>query len=76
MKVDGKYGPVKTNILMLPELPNVSTAYRMLFQEQKHKELARLHTAPSSSDDMAFTASKKYYSDKSHFTNRFSRPLI
>lgn len=45
MKVDGQYSPVKTNILMLPELPNVSTSYRMLYQEQKHKELACIHNS-------------------------------
>lgn len=27
MKVDEQYAPIKTNILMLPELPNVSVAY-------------------------------------------------
>lgn len=45
MKVDEQYAPIKTNILMLPELPNVSTAYRMLQQEQKHKELSKLNAS-------------------------------
>ena len=33
MRVDEQYSPIKTNILMLPELPNVCTAYMMLQQE-------------------------------------------
>lgn len=71
MNVDDQYGLVKTNILMLPELPNVSMAYSMLYQEQKHKEHARIHN--SSSDSMAFMANKKYFSDKNHFNSRFSK---
>lgn len=63
MKVDEQYGTVKTNILMLPELPHVSTAYRMLFQEQKHKEIAKLHHPPVS-DSMAFNTHRKPFFDK------------
>ena len=73
MKVDDQYSQVKTNVLMLPELPNVPTAYRMLYQEQKHKELARLHVSSLPSNSMAFTASKKYFLDNSHLTSRFSK---
>src|SRR5688572_6232161 len=50
MKVEDQYSSIKTNILMLPELPHVFTTYRMVYQEQKHKELTRLYTtSPSES---------------------------
>lgn len=72
MKVDEQYGPVKTNILMLPELPHVSAAYRMLYQEQKHKELTRMTVSSPNSESMAFAVHKRYYLDKSQNNkNRF-----
>lgn len=76
MKVDDQYGPVKTNILMLPELPNVSIAYHMLYQEHKHKELARLHNSVSSSDALAFHASKKPNHDKGSNSARSQSIII
>ena len=75
MKLDDQYGSVKTNILMLPELPNVSTTYHMLYQEQKYKELARIHNS-ASSDSMAFNVNKKYAYDRNHSTNRFYKHNI
>lgn len=42
MKVDNKFAQVRTNILMMQQLPNLSQAYRMLAQEQKHQELSLL----------------------------------
>ncbi|CAO2837286.1 unnamed protein product [Amaranthus hypochondriacus] len=57
MKVDDLYNSIKTNILMLPELPHVSTAYRMLYQEQKHKEIPRLNTT-SASDSLPLRSIK------------------
>ena len=60
---------------MLPELPNVSTTYCMLYQEQNHKELARIHNS-SSSDSMAFNVNKKYAYDINHSSNRFYKHTI
>lgn len=62
MKVDEQYGPIKTNILMLPELPPISTAYRMLQQEQRHKELSKMNMATN--ETMAFAANKQPYYDR------------
>uniref|UniRef100_A0A803LVR2 Uncharacterized protein n=1 Tax=Chenopodium quinoa TaxID=63459 RepID=A0A803LVR2_CHEQI len=49
MKLDGKYINVKTNILMMQPLPNVSLAYKLLVQEEKQREVTL-------SDSMAFMA--------------------
>ena len=73
MKVDEQYSPIKTNILMLSEHPYVSTAYHMLYQEQKHKELTRLNNTPSSKS-LAFTVNRKQFYDKSSTTKRFYKP--
>ncbi|CAO2838360.1 unnamed protein product [Amaranthus hypochondriacus] len=72
MKVDDQYSSIKTNILMLPELLHVTTAYRMLYQEKKHKELTRLHTS-SSSKSLAFVAHNKSYYVKSPHPSRFHK---
>lgn len=68
MKVDEQYGPIKTNILMLPELPIVSTAYRMLQQEQRHKELSKLNAAHN--DPVTFFVHKRTYHDKQQQHNK------
>lgn len=68
MKVDEQYNPIKTNILMLPELPNVSTAYRMLQQEQRHKEISKMSVVHNES--MAFAVNKRTYYDKHSTHNK------
>lgn len=68
MKVDEPYSPIKTNILMLPELPNVTTPYRMLQQEQKLRELFRLNV--SNGDSMAFGANKRIFYNKHQTHNK------
>ncbi|XP_057548113.1 uncharacterized protein LOC130826547 [Amaranthus tricolor] len=40
MKLDGKYASVRTNILMMQPLPNVSLAYRFLMQEEKQRQVS------------------------------------
>ena len=73
MKVDEQYSSTKTNILILPELPSMSTAYRMLQQEQKHKELSKMNVFYN--DTMAFTANKKAYYD-CHIISTTNRQLL
>lgn len=41
MKVNEKYSGTRSNILMMNPLPNLSQAYRLLLQEQKHKEISK-----------------------------------
>lgn len=60
MKLKEGYQQVRTNILMMPQLPPLSQAYRLVLQEQRHKELSSLHT--SSSEPMAFAADRQNFS--------------
>lgn len=62
VKVDDPYRPIKTNILMLPELSNISTTYQMLQHEKKHKEISKSNTP--SSDSMVFAANKRDFHDR------------
>lgn len=62
MKVDKKYAQVRTNILMMPELPNISQAYRLLVQEQRHQELNLLSNEENGG--VAFVVDKRSHSDK------------
>ncbi|CAO2832540.1 unnamed protein product [Amaranthus hypochondriacus] len=64
MKLDPKYSQVRTNILMMNELPSASLIYRLLQQEERHKEVSKLAVTPT--DSMAFAVDrKKYYSRSS-----------
>lgn len=42
MKLDPKYNQVRTNVLMMNELPSASLIYRLLQQEERHKEVSKL----------------------------------
>ena len=45
IKLDDHFGQVRTNILMMDQLPTISQANRLLLQEQYHKELSKFHTS-------------------------------
>lgn len=49
---------MRSNIPMMGELPTVHHAYRVLLQEQKHKELSKLS---HQSESMAFAGEKKRF---------------
>ncbi|CAO2838684.1 unnamed protein product [Amaranthus hypochondriacus] len=57
MKVNDNFQQVRTNILMMEEAPSISQAYRLLLQEQRHKELKQLSTPMP--DSMAFISDRK-----------------
>ena len=59
MKVDPKYNQVRTNILMMDDLPNASVIYPLLQQEERHKEVSKLTTNPT--DSMVFAVDRKQY---------------
>lgn len=44
MKLDPQFHQVRSNLLMSKDLPDVSEVYRMLLQEESHKELNKHHT--------------------------------
>ena len=41
MNLDPQFNQVRTNLLMNKELPDVSEVYRMLLQEESHKDLSK-----------------------------------
>ena len=55
MKLDPQFNQVRTNILMTKELPDVIEVYRMLLQQESHKELSKV---PNLSEPMAFSTDK------------------
>ena len=54
MKLDNKHNAVRTNILMMNPLPNISVAYNLLIQDERQQEIADVLNKHST---MAFTAS-------------------
>ena len=54
MKLDDKFVNIRTNILMMQPLPNVSLAYRLLIQEENQRIVAQLQG--ESSNTMGFLA--------------------
>lgn len=68
MKVNDSFQQVRTNILMMEQPPTISQAYRLLLQEQRHKELTHLSTPLP--DPMAFVSDRKNTSHR----NSSSKP--
>ncbi|XP_074337881.1 uncharacterized protein LOC141675067 [Apium graveolens] len=58
MKLNDDYSVVRANILMQVPMPNVTSAYRLFAQEERHKEIAQIK---NQSDSLAF------YSDSRRF---------
>lgn len=56
MRLDEQYHQACTKILMMSELPTIQAAYRLLVQEERHKEICKA-TAPTES--LAFLSDKK-----------------
>lgn len=83
MKIDGKYSQVRINILMMPQLPTIGQAYRIVTQEEKHHELSKL--TPDNIDFVAFGVDRRrsftkfasnHFSESGNTQGRsFSRPL-
>ena len=59
MKANEQYAQIRSTILMMTELPNPTLAYRMLLQEQTHKELSH--------PNLVLTNSVAFFSDKKGF---------
>ena len=52
-----QFQQVRTNILMMNELPTVQAAYRILVQEERHKDICKVNTA--NTENMAFVTDKR-----------------
>lgn len=61
MKLNPSFNIVRGNILLQKPLPPISHAYRLLFQEEKHKEVYNANQAAEES--MAFIANKKRFNE-------------
>ncbi|CAO2815585.1 unnamed protein product [Amaranthus hypochondriacus] len=64
MKLDSKYNQVRTNILMMNDLSSASIIYRLLQQEERHKEVSKL--TPISTESMVFAVDRKKPYHKTH----------
>ena len=42
MRLDKKFGQVRSNMLMMTELPTLAQAYKILLQEETHLDLSSL----------------------------------
>lgn len=65
MKLNDGFEVVRGSILMLNPLPSISHAYRLLMQEEKHKQLYQPNT--NIHEPVAFTASNIRYYDQEKY---------
>uniref|UniRef100_A0A803M4B8 Uncharacterized protein n=1 Tax=Chenopodium quinoa TaxID=63459 RepID=A0A803M4B8_CHEQI len=63
MKLTNKYANVRSNILMMPSLPTLAQAYRMVLQEKRHKALSVVPEKVS--EPIAFAADRRKFDDRS-----------
>lgn len=59
MKLNEQYSTVRGHILMMQPLPNISQAYRLIVQEENHKDMSQ----NSQAENMAFLADKRRFHD-------------
>ena len=60
MRLDKKYSQVRSNMLMMAELPTSAQAYRILLQEETHLDLS----TTEQNDSMACKVEKRKYQEK------------
>lgn len=60
MKLNEEFSAVRANILMQHPMPNVTNAYRLFAQEERHKELSQVVTQ---NEYVAFYADKRRFND-------------
>lgn len=63
MRLNDQFNQVRTNILLMYDLPTIQSAYRMLVQEERHKDIAKIATPIES---MAFTTERGKNYDKGY----------
>uniref|UniRef100_A0A803M7T8 Uncharacterized protein n=1 Tax=Chenopodium quinoa TaxID=63459 RepID=A0A803M7T8_CHEQI len=64
MKLSEHYAAIKGNILMMNLLPTLSQAYRLLIQEERHRELSSMHIVNQGSNDSMVFASTRKFNDR------------
>lgn len=71
MKLGDQFTTARGNILMLNPLPTLSHAYKLLVQEERHKELSAL--SQSSNDAIALAADRRRFPDQTNSYRPFSQ---
>ncbi|XP_074346317.1 uncharacterized protein LOC141685090 [Apium graveolens] len=74
MKLNDRFSAVRANILMMTPIPNVTQVYRIVAQEEDHKEFSQ----SAITDNLAFTADRKpyYQGQNSYSQTQGFRPNI
>lgn len=68
MKLHENFAQIRSNILMMTPLPNISQAYRIFVAEQKHKEIGK--QSPVSNEALGFATERNtYYNKHPHSTD-------
>lgn len=62
MKLNEKYAQVRSNILLMLELLTINQAFKILLQEQRHKDLSKLSAQFAKA--IAFNAEKRKMQDR------------
>lgn len=62
MKLDKKYKHVRSNMLMMPDLPTTARAYRILLQEETHLQLST--SGGNINDTIACRADKRKFHEE------------
>ena len=61
MRLTEAFSLVRSNVLMMQPLPNISQVYRLFAQEEKHKSIASGSTSTVPAESLAFYADNKKY---------------
>ncbi|XP_074323025.1 uncharacterized protein LOC141659974 [Apium graveolens] len=64
MKLNDEFTAVRANILMIQPLPNISQVYRLISQEERHKEISKISSQ---------TEAMSFYADRKKFGNQGQR---
>ena len=70
MKLDKRYKQVRSNMLMMPNLPSVAQAYRILLQEETHLQLST--SGGSLNETITCRAYKRKYYEKGNNRSQYS----
>lgn len=62
MKMSNIYANIRSHILMMETLPTLPQVYKMLLQEQRHREISKMNSVIS--EPVAFYAEKRFPQDK------------
>lgn len=72
MKLSNQYANVRSHILMMETMPNLPQAYRILMQEQRHREISKGPNVMT--DSVAFAVERKPYGDRQQSFRPFNVP--